>query len=478
MPMVLALALVFSLSACHNRSEITPTKDDIFTDKSPEEIHTKSVVGSDFAKDVKVAELSGSDTKVVVMMTVDWDYIDTLQKSGPFHQYEATKAWQATYPGGDVKIHTVQLNEHTMTLSAQVAGGESDDIIPGNSGTYPLWPSKGLTMDMNRLKSYLDLENPEIYDQELMKAYTYKGQQAWAVMTSAPTRTYLAYNKTKFDNCGEKTPMEYYLEGKWDWTQFVKTAKAMTSGDKTDFGFTGWGLGLTSCYPMTIINDDGTVKLNIDDTKFVRYATAMYDVYQKENCARNDWDLQNWAILLPQGTDCMTYASLSFVHPNGFENMVKSADRKQTDADIRLAPIPRFDPNDEPMPIIPVETWGYCISSRAANPIGAAEYIRLEAIVMNNIEAMHIANGDNYLMNYLNDDEKALVDYINTCPTITDYTKAIGNCWNILDQDAIGRIHYDEAELDMRSLLANIKPLLQAEVALYNDNLLKDNANK
>lgn len=463
---LLVVLLVGLLAACGGAEQVaaTATPASLLT---PDELHVKPVTGSDYAEGVLVADLTDDQIKVTTMMTIDWAYIEDLQKGNPFHQYEATMAWRETFPGGDVTINTVQLNEHTTVLAAQVAGGESTDIIPGNNGTYPLWPSKGLTADMNVYASFLDLYNADIYDQGLMAQYVWQGQQAWAVMTSAPGRMYLAYNQKKFDDAGEKSPMEYYQEGKWNWTQFVKTAKAMTT--EGSYGFTGWGLSISgSLYPMITLNDDGTAQLHIKDPDYIRYTTELYNFFQKENAARTDWDLQNWATLLPMNTDVMAFSNLST-----FEKMVRTAERKGTGAEMRLAPLPVFDPNNEETPVIPVDTWGYCISAAARNGIGAAEYIRLEALVMLSIEAEDEAEGT-YLDAYLTDDEKALIEWVDTLPTAVDHTSGMGDCWNIIDQNFSYDFYYSTVDRSMQAMLDSIEPLLAAEVDAYNESLKKD----
>ena len=100
--------------------------------------------------------------------------------------------------------------------------------------------------------------------------------------------------------------MEYYQEGKWNWTQFVETAKAMTDPNTGDYGFTGWMLfPYTSIYPMmTLDAETGQASLNVDNEKYVGWMTEVYNFYQRDESGRRSWDLQNWGTHLPVRYRC------------------------------------------------------------------------------------------------------------------------------------------------------------------------------
>ena len=51
-----------------------------------------------------------------------------------------------------------------------------------------------------------------------MAQFNFQGHPQWAIVEE-PQRTYTVYNKSKFEILGQKTPMDYYLDGdKWTWS--------------------------------------------------------------------------------------------------------------------------------------------------------------------------------------------------------------------------------------------------------------------
>ena len=457
----LAAALLFA-AACDGGVQNTPApsappaEDWVVT---PNEIHVKPVTGSPYAGGLRVAALEGDEIHVVTMMTVDWDYIENQKEASGAHQYQTTTAWADTFPGGTVTIRTVPLNEHTTNLTAATAGGEAPDIIPVNEFNFPLWPKRGLTADMKWYADNLDLYNAEIFSKDLMDQYAWKGEYPWAVINEAVSRYYVVYNKTLFDAAGEKTPFEYWQEGNWNWTQFVQTAKAMTVGEES-YGFTGWGLGANrGPYTMTTLDGDGVANLNIGDANYIRYMTEVANLYQTENAGRTGWESNEWETLMTAGTDAMAITNIGH-----FVRMSRTVQRRQTGADIRIAPLWNFDPTGETEPISPTDVWGYSISRAAKNPVGAAEYIRLESLVMKAIENEngHIA------LPYFNDEERAMwEEYEAGVRTVIDCTSGIGDCYQILNENPIP-IYGGPTTVSVQSMFDTIAPLLQRAVDDFN----------
>lgn len=128
-------------------------------------------------------------------------------------------------------LNVVAESQWTDNLSTAVASGTSPDIIPAENMTFPVWSAKGLVanLDDEQFTNYLDLADEELgFNQALMEQYNFQGHPQWAIVEE-PQMYYTVYNRTKFEILGEKTPMDYYLDGdKWTWSQFVETAKAMT----------------------------------------------------------------------------------------------------------------------------------------------------------------------------------------------------------------------------------------------------------
>jgi ABC-type glycerol-3-phosphate transport system substrate-binding protein len=461
-----ALLLTAACGADPDAGHVTPARNTpappppgVFVTVTPNEFHIKPVIGSDYAEGIYMSELEPNQIHVETMMTIDWDYIVGLQNSAPFHQYEATTAWRETFPGGNVTIRTVPLNEHTTSLTAWTAGGEAPDIIPVNEFNYPLWPKRGLTADMKWYADNLDLYNVEIFNKNLMDQYAWRDEYPWAVINEAVSRNYVIYNKTLFDAAGEITPFQHWQDGNWNWSQFVRTAKAMTVGEES-YGFTGWGLSHTrGIYPMTAVDSNGTAQLLIGDPKFIRYMTEIANLYQNDGAARPGWGLQEWEALMVSGTDAMAIATTGF-----FVRMNRAAARRQTGADIRIAPLWNFDPNGETEPIASAHVWGYSISRAARNPVGAAEYIRLESLVMKAIEN----DLGNPVWTYVNDEERAMIEeYEANVKTVVELINGIGDCYEILSDNRFP--FYDgPATVSVQGFFDALTPLLQSAIDAFN----------
>ncbi|MCI9415052.1 MAG: hypothetical protein HFJ79_07770 [Clostridiales bacterium] len=420
----------------------------------------KQATGSDYATDIMLPELK--DSELHIMMSLSYENIKKLDtEKNPQAQVQSTNIWKEVY-GTDIVVDVVAESQQTEYLSTAVASGTSPDIIPANSMTFPLWSAKGLVADIDdeKFAAYFDLEDP-VYNKELMDQFNFQGHPQWAV-TSKPDFTYVIYNKTKFYLAGEKTPMDYYQQGSWTWSQFVKTAKAMTSGE--DYGFNGWALfPYNSVYPMINLNDDGTVALNIDDTKYMSWMTEVYNFYQRDKAGRLDYNLQSWETTFPQGTDAMVITNLGH-----YERMVKVAKELEGD-EFGIAPLPIFDKGGETERIVPASLWGYSISSGAQHPEAAATYIRLETMVSQNIKKAHPGYG--YLDNVLTDEEKQMLEDTSTDKWFIEKILGIGDCYNIIDTKLVPPIYYNVNETSVQSEIDQVKPLLQAEVDDYNNDL-------
>lgn len=453
-----------------------------------DEIHVKPVTGSDFVtSQTRVAELDADQLVITYMTENDWDTVVAGNETTPKGFAEAAAAWEATY-GADAKINirTVQLSEQNTVLAATVAGGESPDIVQMYDGSYPLWPSQGLTQSLLQYEENLDLYNSSLYDKNMMDQFRWNGHYYATIAQGAADefRYYLIYNKKLFDDAGVKTPFEWYQEGKWNWTQFVKTAKEMTTG--TSFGYTGWGLfPYTAPYkiadvveqvgevPTTEDEKNGywptMVQLTIDDPKYIRYMTEVYNLYNVDNAARNDWDLQNWRTMMPLNTDAMCMGSLG-----NMQNMVKTAIRKDNGADLRIAPVPVFDPTGETDPIPFTYALGNAISTSANAPVGAAEFIRLLTIVGLNQTAAEVAEGTNFLTSYFNDEEKEMMEWYKKLPGVMDPIKGVGNGYAICDgADFVYKIYYGNVDIEIGAIIDGIRPQLQAEIDDFNSRAVR-----
>ncbi len=458
---LLAAVMLLALTACNGGGgkKTDPTDPDYFS----------IAATGDYSDGIMLPQLE--DVNVSVMMSIDWNYLESNNDpSDPFAQYQATLIWRNAYPGGDVSITTITEEQMTEYLATQTASGTAPDIIPCNRTTYPQWNAAGLTASMEQYRDYLQLDamdptDPQrpLYNRDLMEQlYQWGGEIHGLVTLDEPDRQYIVFNKTKFENAGVKNPLEQWQDGEWTWTNFVKTAKALTSDE--DFGFTGWGLfPYLAPYPMARINEEGKAELTIDEPNYMRYMTEVYNFYQVEGAGRNtNDDLQKWGTLFPAGTDAMVMTSLS-----RYQSIKTQAAKIQGD-EFGVAPIFVFDPTGEEKPIFPVETWAYSISSASKNPVGAAAYIRLETLVSRNIAKS--LEGQTWFDQNLTDEEKAMIEETKDDPILNEIILGIGNCYlGIIDAYIVPEIYYGETQNTVQAIFDAQKSALQAQFDEFNE---------
>lgn len=431
-------------------SEGTPDDPDFFS---------VDATGSTFATGIKLPKLKNPNLQI--MMSMNWDALDKQNTAeNPLPQWHSTKIWKEIY-GTDIEIVMVTEDQQTAQLATMAAAGATPDIIPGNESNYPLWTASGLTQNMSKYADYMDLNNTEVFNLDLMNMFKWNGEYHGAVTQKTVDRNYVVYNETKFKAKRETTPMEYYLNNTWNWTQFVKTAKAMTT--ETDYGFTGWGLfPYFAPYSMVALDRDKmTASLNTSDSKYTRYMTEVYNFYQKEKAGRLDYELQSWSSLFPKSVDAMVMTTLS-----GYRRIVTASANIEGDT-FRIVPMPVMDVLGETEVIAPSFIWTYSISSASKNPTGAATYIRLETLVGKNIAASQPEFGP--LETVLTEDEKKMIRKYETSKYVIDPVRAIGTSYAIVDTELVPKMYYVATEDSVQSLFDAIAPKLQTQITEFNE---------
>lgn len=412
--------------------------------------YTTAAIGSEFAGDIKLSNLKNKE--ISMMANVDSKFFQDADKpDAPNSTYHTMKVWKETY-GVDVKIETVEWDSYTSYLSTAAASGQTPDIIAGGPLWYPRWPANNLTKPLD---NYLDL-NDKMYNKAIMDQLKWDNKYHVA-FSGIPEKTYIAYNKTKFLAAGEKTPLELWQEGKWNWTQFVKTAKAMTDEKNGDFGFSSWYLGPTFCpYPIASMGSDNKVQLNIDSANYMRWMTEVYNLYQKDKGARCDWDLGNWRETFPAGKDAMVMCT-----PVEYVRILQRVEVTGGD-EFGIAPVPVFDPTGETKAISSATIYGLSISGKAKNPEGAAEFIRLTYKISENINKKFGEFG--LIEKYVTPEEKEMLEKVKDDPTVFEVLSGIGKSKKILDENISFKMYNQLTTESVKSLLDQTKPLLQAEI--------------
>ena len=167
--------------------------------------------GSDKVND-KIEELSTyqfpkrSGVKGKIRVFIPWDVNDRYEK--------LKKDFEATYPGTEIEYITSPWNTRNTKLANQVKAKKYVDCV---STVYNDFPERAIKNLVQPLDEYLVMGD-SLNKSTMEKVTSYNGKH-YALMRSAyPYVIY--YNADMFEEYGEKTPLEYYKAGNWNWNTF------------------------------------------------------------------------------------------------------------------------------------------------------------------------------------------------------------------------------------------------------------------
>ena len=427
--------------------------------------YTIEATGSKYATGIKLPKLDDANVSYMTNTTLDYMKKENTD-AAPSAVYQAMLVWKAAY-NVDVQIDLVDWDKFTDHLTTAVVSGEAPDTMRYTS--RPSWEVNDLLLPLD---DKLNLKDPD-YDTRTMTQYAYKGQNyaLFSLPQNIPNML-IVYNKTKFLNAGEPTPLEQWQKNNWTFTQFVATAKNMTDEKAGDYGFTGSGYFPWANIPLMEFAADGSVKSNIDDDSYKRYMTEVYNLYTSAKAARHDQDLFNFRTTFPAGKDAMLITD-----PSGYASIVNAAKTAGNKDEFGIAPTPSFDFLNETTSYGD-PTWGqmgFSVSAKPKNETAAIEFARLVAKIGANITRSVGKHG--ILTELTNDDEKAMhakVKYSNDGHT-ADLTYGIGTSSDAANQQIVSHLYvFDTPPTESLSvLLSNLKPLLAAQIKEFEENIKK-----
>ncbi len=167
------------------------------------------------------------------------------------------------------------------TLMGAINSGEKPDLLL-HCDHFPTVAALGLVRELTDEEVAKLSETCGMYYLDMMK---YK-EGYYGVNYPWSGCSLFYYNKTMFEEYGEKTPKEYYMEGNWTWDTMESCLKAVTKdldGDgKMDTYGNGYPYrGLTEGIIYTE-NSDGKLELVMETTgreKYMRFLEIVYDGY-------------------------------------------------------------------------------------------------------------------------------------------------------------------------------------------------------
>ena len=416
--------------------------------------HTLEAKGSEYAEGIYLKPLK--DPTVVYMTNTTWEFIcEENKEKSPTPIYHAMSIWKETY-GKEVTIDLVDWDSYTDHLITATASGSAPDVMRYYENTnHPTWAVRNL---ISPIDTYLSLDD-EDYNLDYSRRYAV-GDKIYALFGKTMNMPMLSivYNKTKIEQSGQKTPIEYAKAGQWNWTNFVKLCKAMTNTSKNDYGLTGWNYGVNMAVSLAYLSKDGKVVNNIDNTEYRSMYSKLYDILVTDPVARRDTTRMDARTTLPNGQDTMAYIE-SLEYPQFVERAAANGGIYE----MGLAPVPTLDfLNDtQPRGCATACYPGFAISSAPQNSEAAAEFVRLVTQVASNISRKSGKFGT--VTDYLTDEEKEVYsnlkvdnkeDYVPINTALAGSTKYQSTIWG---SGQITKTASQLIEADKAALAASIQ---------------------
>jgi len=142
-------------------------------------------------------------------------------------------------------------------------------------------------------KGVVGLDHPVLKDlsEQVQNNFTFNGQ-LYTVDAFEVSPVMMAVNNTLLKECGiEKTPQQYYEDGRWNWENWLEICKRVSAIDKNadgqpDYvGYYGWNMQYimrSNAAQIIKLNNDGTVASNIDDLAVQNAFQMVNDIYKNK----------------------------------------------------------------------------------------------------------------------------------------------------------------------------------------------------
>ncbi len=318
----------------------------------------------DYGAGLKMKNLKNKKLRVAADIS-SLDSIAVLNRpNAPYTAYQVGLSWKETY-GVEIEYDAIT----TKDLIAAYATDNMPDIVQFSASNPP-----EIFMDLTEVIDF----NDELYHTEFNELLKWTGNSNRVIGVKRLQRKYIIFNETRFINEGQKTPLEWYKEGKWTFTQFKNTAKAMTNPNNDQYALTGNEF-TTQLVPYGVINWDENGKLSLDlkNSKFVLAATELSNLSSIDKVFRGGNKSANWREEFPKGQDAMVIGN-----EYEYSEICRKAKLAGGD-DFGVAPMFVWDITGETEPFYATSSMSASISSKSKNVEGAVEYLRLISYVNN-----------------------------------------------------------------------------------------------
>ncbi len=235
---------------------------------------------------------------------VSAETLDALSKSGEISVYSfadaaAEKEEESEFEvyfsevyGGKIIRKYIEWEKWENTFITNFAANDAPDVIALFSKLWPKAASRELVFSKSELEDMgiVGLDHPTITATDDMSKRNFSyGNNVYGIYTNSVSPVVMVVNNDLLAKCGvEKMPLEYYNEGIWDWSNFLKICAQVCSVDTdgiegNDYSaYYGWDanyLVASNGGEIITLADDGTVKTNFSDIKVQNGLQMVRDMY-------------------------------------------------------------------------------------------------------------------------------------------------------------------------------------------------------
>lgn len=208
--LALSLAMVISLAACGGTSGSSSTAASTAPSGTTE--------GGD---------LSGQTVSMVI-----WGSDD--RKSA----YEELFADFTAETGINVEITLVELESIITKTSAQIAAGDSYDMVWMSEAMIPQMMNNGLLEDMSSVRDDADYDYADL-SQSLQANYEGPNGEVYAISFTSSPRVWF-YNKDLIAQTGLEDPLTLAQNGEWTYEKLFEYSQAVKDLNNGSYGFSIW----------------------------------------------------------------------------------------------------------------------------------------------------------------------------------------------------------------------------------------------
>lgn len=206
----LSLAMAISLAACGGTSGSSST--------------AASAAPSGTAEG---GDLSGQTVSMVI-----WGSDD--RKSA----YEELFADFTAETGINVEITLVELESIITKTSAQIAAGDSYDMVWMSEAMIPQMMNNGLLEDMGSVRDDADYDYADL-SQSLQANYEGPNGEVYAISFTSSPRVWF-YNKDLIEQTGLEDPLTLAKNGEWTYEKLFEYSQAVKDLNNGSYGFSIW----------------------------------------------------------------------------------------------------------------------------------------------------------------------------------------------------------------------------------------------